>query len=229
MDHHQTLKITLQYANDLHKVNLISKMNIYAVVSISGGQDKSSMHKIKTPVDNDGGNNPAWGFPMNFIVEEAALHQNRLFLNFKLICKRALGDKHVGDVHVPVKELVDSPPAKGGNAKFVTYQVRKPSGKPKGQLTFSYQFIGESTISGEVPPSSPVVKPHGRAGTVYPVGYPPAGYYPLPAGGPALGVYYVMRPGFCRPPAPVGYSYPAEAAVVHQTIGGLLYGDMIWF
>ncbi|GFQ04149.1 hypothetical protein PHJA_002558800 [Phtheirospermum japonicum] len=220
-------------------------MNVYAVVSISGG-DKSSMQKTKTPADHDGGSNPAWGFPMKFTVEEAALQQNRLVLDFKLVCERALGDKHVGDVHVPIKELVDSSPAKGGKGKFVSYQVRKPSGKPKGHLTFSYQFIGKSTISTTVPPPPPVAKAHGGAVTVYPVvgvgsssGYPPAGYYP-----PLEGYGYLM-PGYGYPPAPAGYSYPvvAEAAVQQASmtsgfgvglgggllggaIGGLLIGDV---
>ncbi|GFP83447.1 hypothetical protein PHJA_000488100 [Phtheirospermum japonicum] len=149
---YRTLEITLQYAKDLNNVNLITKMDVYAVVSIAGG-DKSSKQKTKTPVDHDGNTNPTWNFPMKFTVDEAALQMNRLTLDFKLICERALGDKDIGEVHVPIKELLDTPAkATGADGKqFVSYQVRKPSGKPKGQLHFSYQF-GEKVVGPAAAP-----------------------------------------------------------------------------
>ncbi|KAI3459274.1 hypothetical protein Pfo_015937 [Paulownia fortunei] len=216
---YRTLEITLHYANDLNKVNLIWKMDVYVVVSISGG-DKSSKQKTKT----------------QFTVEEEALQQNRLVLDFKLVCQRALGDRDIGEVHVPIKELLDSQ-AKGAaeGKKFVSYQVTKPSGKPKGQLTFSYQF-SEKNTSCAAPP--PVVKAYGEPVTAYPVVgpssvYPPVapevyppppsysvtaaaerggGYYPppavySPAGGPTPGGY-PPPPWYGYPTPPPGYGYP---------------------
>lgn len=59
---HRLLEITVEYAEDLNKVNLISKMDVYVVVSISGAQ------KTKTPPDHDGDANPMWRFPMNFTI-----------------------------------------------------------------------------------------------------------------------------------------------------------------
>ncbi|GFP83448.1 hypothetical protein PHJA_000488200 [Phtheirospermum japonicum] len=143
---YRTLEITLQYAKDLNNVNLITKMEVYAVVSIAGG-DKSSRQKTKTPVDHDGKTNPTWNFPMEFTVDEAALQINRLTLDFKLICEGSLEKKDIGEVHVPMKELLDTPVKSTGadGKQFVSYQVRKPSGKPKGQLNFSYQF-GEKFV-----------------------------------------------------------------------------------
>lgn len=205
---YRTLEITLQDAKDLNKVNLFTKMDVYAVVSISGG-DKKSKQKTKTPVDHDGDANPAWNYPMKFTVDEAALQMNRLTLDFKLVCERALGDKDVGDVCVPIKELIDSPAKGGAEAKrIVSYQVKKPSGKPKGQLTFSYQF-GEKTVGpASAPPygsAYPLAPQPGKVGTepvtAYPAGsssaYPPQGAYPPPAPYPA-----VEGGGHYPPPAP---------------------------
>ncbi|GER56887.1 calcium-dependent lipid-binding family protein [Striga asiatica] len=159
MDHYRTLRITLQYVCNLQKVNLISRMDVHAIVSISGG-DKYSKQKTKTPSDTVGGNNPTWGFPMMFTVDEAALQQNRLLLDFKLICGRAFGDKTIGRVSVPLKELFDG---YEGRRKFVSYQVRKPNGKPKGQLTFSYQFVGNAFIGADLLPMySQVAKTGGK-------------------------------------------------------------------
>ncbi|KAK6146173.1 hypothetical protein DH2020_020042 [Rehmannia glutinosa] len=186
-------------------------MNVYVVVSICGG-DKNSKQKTKTPADHDGGANPTWGFPMKFTVEEVALQQNRLMLEFKLICERAFGDRDIGEVHVPIKELLDSP-AKGGagGMKFVSYQVRKPNGKPKGHLTFSYQFIGKITSAGDPllvvpcsvnPPTAPMMEAE-RGGGYYP---PRGGRYPPPPGY----VYPLPPPGYWyRQPLP-RYVYPPQ-------------------
>lgn len=208
---YRTLEITLQSGKDLNKVNLISKMDVYAVVSISGG-DKSSKQKTRTPVDHDGDANPTWNFPMKFTVEEAALQMNRLVLDFKLVCERALGDKDVGEVSVPIKELLDSPAnsAAAGGKQFVSYQVRKPSGKPKGQLTFACKFSEKTAPAVSAPPyaaPAPVGKADYEPYTAYPAGpssgYPPPGVYPPPAG------YPVVEGSSHYPPPPPVAAYPA--------------------
>ncbi|EYU45555.1 hypothetical protein ABFS82_14G008900 [Erythranthe guttata] len=214
----RTLEITIQNAKDLKKVNLITKMDAYVVVSISGG-DKKWRQRTKTPVDHDGDANPTWNFPMKFTVEEAALQQNRLIIDFNLVCQRALGDKDIGEVHVPIKELLDTP-AKGGAAaagkRFVSYQVKKPSGKPKGQLSFSYKFSEETTTSA--PPASPPPSPPPPAEMVlgesvssaYPaVGpgleySPMAGWYPPDSSCPTTTVAADGGGGYYPPP--VGYA-----------------------
>ncbi|KAL8485025.1 hypothetical protein ACS0TY_027358 [Phlomoides rotata] len=210
----RNLEITLQSAKDLASVNLFTKMDVYAVVSISGG-DKNSKQKTKTPVDHDGDANPTWNFTMKFTVDEAALQMNRLTLDFKLVCERALGDKDVGEVRVPIKELLDSPVKAGGDGKqFVSYQVRKPSGKPKGQLAFSYQFSGKTLGAAVASPyaaASPLAPPSGKADsepvTAYPAGsssvYPPPGAYPaMESGGhyPPAAYSAVESSGHYPPP-----------------------------
>ncbi|KAG8369979.1 hypothetical protein BUALT_Bualt14G0069900 [Buddleja alternifolia] len=229
----RTLEITLQYCKDLNKVNLITKMDVYAVVSISGS-DNNSKQKTKTPVDHAGDANPTWNFPMKFTVDEAALQNNRLTLDFKLICERALGDKDVGEVNVPIKELFNSPAKGGADGKhIVSYQVRKPSGKPKGQITFSYQF-GEKTVNAAAAPpygaAVPFAPPPGKVDggpvTAYPAGsssgYPPHGVYPPPA------PYAAEGGGGGAYPPPSGYPakdgggvYPPPAGYPAKDGGGV--------
>lgn len=226
---YRPLDITLISAKDLKDVNLFSKMDVYAVVSIAG--DPRS--KQKTPVHKDGGTNPTWNFQMKFYIDEAASHQNRLSLVFQLRSNRSFGEKDIGEVHVPVKELLDNV-GDGKSARFVSYQVRTPSGKPKGVLNFSYKFgekvtgavatpkAGEPVMAYPAPvgTSVPYIPPGysggyplpGTAGykpAPQPEPYPPAGY-PQPVMGygyPPSGGYPPSASGYGYRPAP-GYGYP---------------------
>ncbi|KAH6831793.1 hypothetical protein C2S53_004333 [Perilla frutescens var. hirtella] len=157
MEQYRTLEIKLQHAEDLASVILFRKMAVYAVVSISDEQN-NSIHKAKSPVDGDGHTNPTWNFPMKFKVGEAALQMNCLTLRFKLVCQRMtyFGDVDVGDVEVPIKELLDSPTSAGADGwRCASHPVTKPGGIPdhKARLTFSYKF-GEKTGSPAPPGSS---------------------------------------------------------------------------
>jgi hypothetical protein len=207
---HRTLEITLIGAKDLKQVNLFSKMEVYAIVSIAGGYDNT---QHRSPTDTTGNRNPNWNFPIKFTIDATAAEQNRLTLLIKLRCQRALGDRDVGDVHVPIKELLDG--AGDGKqaqsqAQFVRYQVRKSSGKPKGELNFSYKF-GEKVVRADEPVTAyPAGHPVGKVGSGYPA--PPAPYaatssgsYPQqpPAGYPPQG-----QPGYGYPPPQPGYGYP---------------------
>lgn len=222
---YRTLEINVISAKDLKDVNLISKMDVYVVVSING----DSRSKQKTPVDRDGGTNPTWNFPMKFTVDESAAQQNRLTLSFKLRCERTLGDKDIGEVNVPIKELLD-PAGESKPIQFVSYQVRKPSGKPKGELNLSYKF-GEKSMSQSVtkaqepvmayPPAASVVPKADEPVTAYPAGvaasssaYPPVGAYPPPPAGYGYPPQQPPPPGYGYPPppAPAGYGYPPPQA-----------------
>lgn len=215
----RTLEVKILSANDLKKVTVFSRMNVYVVVSISGGGEKSKQ-VARTPVDRDGQTNPAWNFPVKFAVDEADARQGRLSLVFKLRCERALGDKDVGEVIIPVKELLDSPAGEGTN-QFVSYQVKKSSGKPKGQLTFCYQFgekiNGKPKISGAVnapvtayPPFTPTANKLDEPVTAYPAftgsssGYSTGLKPPSRNGQETSGAVYPPPGGY----HPAGYGYP---------------------
>ena len=137
MEH--VLELNLISAKDIKNHNLFSRMDVYAVVLLSG-DPQHNQKKVKTSVDREGGTNPTWNFPIEFTVNETLARQNRLTLEIYLRCDRALAvDKDVGHVHVPIIELLNHP---GDRKSFqhITYQVRTPSGKPKGALNFSYKF-----------------------------------------------------------------------------------------
>ncbi|XP_065863635.1 protein SRC2 [Euphorbia lathyris] len=198
----RTLEINLISAKDLNDVNLFSKMDVYVVVSISGGDPQQPNQKTKTPIAHGGGTNPTWNFPAKFTISEPLAQQNRLNLVFQLRCDRALGDKDIGEVNVPIMELLDSI-GDGKSMQFVSFQVRKPSGKPKGELNFSFKFSDKVVLSESV---SKVEEPMPII-TAYPAAPPP----PLPLVGPSTASPYGAVPGYYPPPPPQqppGYGYP---------------------
>ncbi|EEF49866.1 protein SRC2 [Ricinus communis] len=253
----RNLEITLISAKDIKDVNMFSKMDVYAEVSIKGDHFNSKQ-KQKTPVDKDCGTNPTWNHSMKFNIHEASAQENRLTVQIKLISDRSFGDKEIGEVHVPIKELIDH---KAGDAN-VSYGVRTPSGKAKGSLNFSFKF-GEK-FEAPLPTEKaknvhePVVAypaPAGYPGAGASSAYPPPGAYPPPPPNMGYGAYSYPPPGGYPPPPPQyggGYNYPPAPgyggypAMMQQPqkpkkngggkmalglgaglLGGLLVGDMI--
>ncbi|KAF4355189.1 protein SRC2 [Cannabis sativa] len=221
------LEINVISARDLNDVNIMTKMDVYVVVSLSGDSQQT-----KTNVHRGSGTNPTWNFPVKFTINDssadsAAQHRN---LVFTLFCDRALGDKEIGQVNVPVKELLDSA-ATSSSTQFVSYQVRKPSGKPKGELHFSYKLSPPQQLTEkpvkfyptvEVGPTAMVATPPwpvvGGYIPVQPgVGYGQGGsyhYYAPPPGPPPPPHHHNIYPptphgyGSYPPPPPPGYGYP---------------------
>ncbi|KAK7363594.1 hypothetical protein VNO77_05742 [Canavalia gladiata] len=219
---YRTLELNLASAKDLKDVNLFSKMDVYAVVSLSG--DPLHHQKIKTPVDRNGGTNPTWNFPIKLTIDESLARQNRLILEIKLCCDRTLAaDKEVGQVHVPLKELLDQT-GNGNSFQHVSYQVRTPSGKPKGALNFSYKFGEKITAPAKAPPSAEAPKAEpvtvypvpttGSTSAPYPSGHtPPPPQYAAGYGNPPpqpYGGYPPLQPGYGYRPPQQGYGYPPQ-------------------
>ncbi|PUZ53112.1 hypothetical protein GQ55_5G028200 [Panicum hallii var. hallii] len=188
----RTLELTLISAKDLKEVNLLSKMEVYAVVSLSG--DPRSRQRIQA--DRTGGRNPTWNATLRFNVPASGAGS----LHVLLRAERALGDRDVGEVHIPLSELLSGAPDGPVPAKFVAYQVRKiSSGKPQGVLNFSYK-LGEVTQSaaGYAP------TPAQSAYTQPPSAYPPAGKadaYPPPSAYPPAAKADAYPPPTAYPPA----------------------------
>ncbi|KAH7858661.1 hypothetical protein Vadar_026413 [Vaccinium darrowii] len=113
----QTLDINVISAKDLKRVNLISKTCAYAIVSISG--DPSGSQEQRTGVDRRGNANPTWNFPVKFNVSESAALSNRFAVTFRIRCERSLGDKDIGELHVPLSEFIRS--VEDGKLIRVTY------------------------------------------------------------------------------------------------------------
>ncbi|KAK9136929.1 hypothetical protein Sjap_007523 [Stephania japonica] len=224
---YRMLDVTVISAKDLKDAGIFGKMDVYVAICIAG----DPRTKQRTPVHKDGGRSPAWNHTMKFAISEGLANQGRLILEFQIRCERALGDKTLGEVHVPVKELLDNPSA-AANANFVSYQVRTPSGKPKGVLNFSFKF-GELPAGAPPPPEKTPSQAAYRAAdpiTAYPAAasagtsapYPPPGMaapYPAaapypPPGYPPAGYGQPPAAGYGYPPAGYGYGYPPAGAAV---------------
>lgn len=245
------LDITVLSARGLKDVNLMTKMDVYAVVSISGDPRTAQ----KTPVDRSAGTSPRWDFPMKFTLDDAAANSNRLTLVFKLMSDRAFGDKEIGEVHVPIKELLDGAGGRKSlqeaKERVMSYRVRTPKGKARGTLDFSYRFGVKYTYSAPQPPPPPppVAKAADEPVMAYPAmaqsGPSTAAAFPPP---PPLGGYPQYQPqrgygypGYGSPYPPQGSGYPPVQrpkppkmsggnfglGLAGGLLGGLLIGDMI--
>ncbi|GFY98729.1 hypothetical protein Acr_13g0001300 [Actinidia rufa] len=230
---YRPLEITIISAKGLKDVGAFSKMDVYVIATISGDPRTEQ----KTPIDKNGGSSPSWNHTMRFTVDEAAAQTNRLNLIFQLRHERnLLGDKDVGEVHVPIKELLGNT-GDNKSAALAEYPVRKPSGKAKGKLKFSYKFgamyqnhAGTSSMyPAQVkadPYVPPVAVPYAPPAQPPPAGYPsPASYVPPhpPAGYPAPGSYVPPTPplGYPAPaPATGGYGYPYGGYPPHPAPAG---------
>ncbi|TXG63480.1 hypothetical protein EZV62_010474 [Acer yangbiense] len=217
----RSLEITIISAKGLKKVKHLSKMDVYATASISGDHHTEQ----KTPVNKDGGTSPKWNHSMKFKIDETLLtgQTNHAFIIFKIKCDRTLrGDREIGEVHVAIKELLDNA-SDDNSPKYVTYPVRKPSGKQKGEFNFIFKF-GDHKIASTTGAIATAYPVH-EASSVYPPpqhmvvpAYPPVGYQPpvVQGGGygyPAYQGMYTPPPTPQQPPAgypPVGpgYGYP---------------------
>lgn len=220
---YRTLDLKVLEAKDLKNVNLFSKMDVYVVVSLSGDPRTAQ----KTPVDKDGGTSPKWNFHMKFAVDDALAQQNRIGLSFKLRSDRALGDRDIGEVYVPMKELLDDA-GDGKTERVLSFQVRRPSGKPQGTLKFSYKFGAK--FSGPAPAPTkkvddpvmayPAMAPGVGSSSGY--GYPPQGAYPPPGAYPqTVGAY---PPPAAAYPYPPSSGYPNGGAYGHPPPMGYGYG-----
>ncbi|CAN7031219.1 hypothetical protein IGI04_030833 [Brassica rapa subsp. trilocularis] len=150
-----SLDLNIISARNLVNVNLITRMDVYGVITIQGDATQNEK-KVKTAVDRSGGCNPTWNHAVEFSVDERLARDSRLTLAMRLTCRRVLGNKNIGGVNVLLLELLKSctPSIKGDvngqEMTFVTYQVKSPSGKRKGYLTFAYRF-NKTPIKPEIP------------------------------------------------------------------------------
>jgi len=188
---YRTLEVTLLSAKGLKRVNLISRMEVYAVVTISG----DPLTRQCTQPDPYGGRHPCWNTSFRFNVPPSAATATGC-LHVLLRTERALGDRDVGEVIVPLADIL----AGGGAAsdpgarppQLASYQVRKVHRcEPRGVLNVSYRL-------------GPIVAPQARAvdeaATTF-VGYPvPRQFYTPPYA-------YLPSPLSLAPPPP-----PAQAA-----------------
>ncbi|XP_051146855.1 protein SRC2 homolog [Andrographis paniculata] len=224
---YRRLNVTVVSAEGIKDVKLLSKMDVYADVSLAGYPQSRKV----TPVDKNSGTNPKWNFPVDFVVDEPYLTRPGLSLLFRLMAESTLkSDKLIGTVTVPIDDLFRSATADAD--RTVVYPVVTASGKPKGSLKFSYRFGEKFTHQ------APATAKHGgdEPVTAYPApapaGYPPAAAYPQTSG-----YQYGYHPHGYQPAA-AGYNYKPQKpkksgmggglglGLGAGLLGGLLVGEM---
>ncbi|XP_010269627.1 PREDICTED: protein SRC2 homolog [Nelumbo nucifera] len=131
------LEVTVVSERDLNDVRKLFKMKVYAMVGLASSDQH---HFQKTHIDREGMTDPTWNVTMTFTVEDDPdLNQDKLI--FKLFCKRKLGDRYIGEVSMPVQDLLRTASDTGGTlTQQITRPVRLESGGTQGVLTFSYRF-----------------------------------------------------------------------------------------
>lgn len=98
----RTLELTLVSARDLRAVNLVSKMEVYAVAYEAG--DPRSRQRV--PADRAGGRNPTWNATVLLTVPASAGTGSGA-VRILLRTERALGgDRDVGEVFLPLADVL---------------------------------------------------------------------------------------------------------------------------
>ncbi|MCL7023691.1 hypothetical protein MKW94_021469 [Papaver nudicaule] len=190
MEPPSSMELKLMSCNGLAAFNFFQKLCTYVTVSIVSQdpkekQKKRNHQKQKTPVDREGDGDPEWKHDVRFdlkqILSSSALTTSldHMFIHFDILAEGFLGDRSIGQVVVPLRELIHEFHG-GGAMRFISYQVRGSDGKPNGTLNFSYKVFGNEIpastfhIPAIVYPPAPVVAPP------TPVAYPPVDNYPSP-------------------------------------------------
>ncbi|KAL2538709.1 protein SRC2-like [Forsythia ovata] len=129
--------LTLISAENLPNVRKFFESKVYAKVSFGG--DKKT--ERRTPVDKHNELNPAWNYTMKYTIAEPGVIHYGIQLVIKLYCKRKLGDRYIGEIHTPIKELFDRAYSQGGSAMLdLPIMQGSASAETGGMLKFSYRF-----------------------------------------------------------------------------------------
>ncbi|CAN6176601.1 unnamed protein product [Urochloa humidicola] len=169
---YRVLEMSLLSAKDLKRVNLISRMEVYAVVTLSG----DPLTRQCTQPDRYGGRHPSWNTSFRFNVPPTAATATGC-LHVLLRTERAMGDRDVGEVIVPLADILAGAAGDPGPRppQLASYQVRKVHRwEPRGVLHVSYR------LGPVVAPQAPKADEMAAAAAFF--GYPVARpfYAPLP-------------------------------------------------
>uniref|UniRef100_A0A0D9WCU4 C2 domain-containing protein n=1 Tax=Leersia perrieri TaxID=77586 RepID=A0A0D9WCU4_9ORYZ len=146
----RVLEVTLVSAKDLKKVTVFSKMRVYAVASISGGDPWLPTHR--THADREGGRNPRWHAPLQFPIpagDDDGEDTRGLALHVLLRAERVVfGDRDVREVFVPVRDLLAAAPDEQ-RRHVICHVRRQSSGRRCGVLHISYHVTDDAAPAPE--------------------------------------------------------------------------------
>ncbi|RZC60414.1 hypothetical protein C5167_022176 [Papaver somniferum] len=190
MEPPSSMELKVMSCNGINVFNFFQKLCTYVTVSIVSEdpkekQKKRNHDKQKTPIDREGDGDPEWKHDIRFdlkqILSSSALTSlDHMFVHFDILAEGFLGDKSVGQVVVPLKELILESHG-GGATRFISYQVRGSDGKPNGTLNFSYKVVGNeisSTFQNNNNNPAIVYPPVQAVAPPPSISYPPIDNYP---------------------------------------------------
>lgn len=156
-DDRSAIVIKLVSAEDVRAFNFFQKLSLFAVASlISDADDKicDDQQRQRTPTDRNNDGFPEWNHEVRFVLSDSESDSDD-FINVDLRHEGGIfgiGDRTVGEVRIPVKDLTDEA-SYGGVLRMVRYQVKSSDGKANGVLNMSYRYY-----SGSRKVSYPVVE-----------------------------------------------------------------------
>ncbi|KAL8226410.1 hypothetical protein R6Q57_016242 [Mikania cordata] len=207
MDRYRPLDITVISATGLDNFMFFIRMRVYVVVSLLNGDSV-----VEKKTHSSHGRNPRWNHRMKFPVEESAIHTTTLL--FVLRQHRMYGDKDIGEVSIPVSELLEMNP--GGSEHLVDYQVQSVRGKTVGTFTFSHQFRDKvcparDAAGSSHPPATAYINNQQGVPAYYQPPYSSYANYPAPQYGTGVGWYHpTTPPPYPYPPQQLSYMYQQQ-------------------
>lgn len=146
----ESMELKLMSCKDVSGFNFFQKLSVYALVSLVSHDPNKKLEpnqQQRTPTVREGDGDPEWNHEMRFDLHQVSVEDcDHAFIHFDLRHQGVMfGDKDIGEVHVPLKDLVEE---SNGVVRFVNYQVRNCEGKPNGVLSFSYKVNGKGKNNG---------------------------------------------------------------------------------
>ncbi|KAK8633966.1 hypothetical protein V6N13_014795 [Hibiscus sabdariffa] len=139
MVHSRVLEVTLLSAEDL--VEVYKNMKTYAIVWVQPDR------KLATGVDQTGGTNPVWNDKFSFRVDDKFLSSEDSKIVVEIYAAAWVKDALVGCVNVNINDIfhlrsvTDANANSSSDARDVTLQIRRPSGRPQGILNMEVALV----------------------------------------------------------------------------------------
>ncbi|XP_050947824.1 protein SRC2-like [Cucumis melo] len=136
-----SLEISVDSAEDLKKPDtyLPSRVKAYVVVSVTSGV--FSEQRAQTNVDMEGGENPRWNFPMNFLIDLNAAKQDlNSLLTFTIKSETPQVHKCIGEIKVRILELFESV-GDQNSMRYISRPIMDAFGRTRNaRLNFIFSF-----------------------------------------------------------------------------------------
>ncbi|KAF7801508.1 protein SRC2-like protein [Senna tora] len=239
----ESIEFNILSCKDLRTFNFFQKLTLYALVYIDSNDperrlDAQQRQEQRTRTDKDGNDAPEWNHELKFDLRWVSIQDlDHLFFRFEFRHDGViLGDKLIGEVRVPLKDLIQEEGgcALGGVVRFVNYEVSNGEGKANGIFYFSYRLIDTTPIrnssgnlEGKLYPIVDSVledwnsleiecRPCG-CGSGYPAAISPsAPPPPISSSSPEYCYYYTPpSPHYPPPPLVPPYGFPGQYPLPH--------------